>query len=108
MLIQARFRVSELFFGMLLAVAIFALGAAFLGAQRQGDNSASDDKQTNGKSKNVPAEERLADYTFALDALTLMLTVATIGLGAITYIGIRRQSNETRILQRAYLSAEPR
>jgi hypothetical protein len=44
--------------------------------------------------------EPVAFYTF-------VLAVSTIGLWIITWRGIRGQSNETRILQRAYISVEP-
>ena len=39
---------------------------------------------------------------------TLVLSIATVGLWVATLDGIRRQSNETKILQRAYLGTEPR
>jgi hypothetical protein len=39
---------------------------------------------------------------------TLVLSIATVGLWVATLDGIRRQSNETKILQRAYLGTELR
>jgi hypothetical protein len=50
--------------------------------------------------------ERTATDPVAL--FTLVLSFATIGLWITTLNGIRRQSNETKILQRAYLSTAPR
>jgi hypothetical protein len=38
---------------------------------------------------------------------TAVLALSTIGLWIATWQGIRRQSKDTRILQRAYVSVEP-
>lgn len=48
---------------------------------------------------------RLTDRYLAF--FTFFLAAATIGLGVVSVAGIRRQSKDTRILQRAYISVEP-
>jgi hypothetical protein len=83
----------KLALGILLAVATFALSAA-----------TPNNNQDDPSNKNVSAEERMADYAFALDGLTGVLILATIGLGVVSSIGIRNQSRETRIIQRAYVA----
>ena len=96
MLIKLRFRFPDIFLGILVAVAIFLIGMAFSGSHRPTNDNGPSNDQTGAKNKNVAAEERLADYTLALDGLTLVLVVATIGLGIVSAIGIRNQSKETR------------
>jgi hypothetical protein len=49
----------------------------------------------------------VAFYTFVLAALTGVLSVSTIGLWIVTWRGVRSQSRDTEILERAYLSVEP-
>ena len=108
MLIKLRFRLPDVFLGMLLVVAAFLIGMTFSGSYRQANDNGPSSDQAETKNKNVAAEERLADYTLALDGLTLVLVAATIGLGVVSYIGIRKQTKDTRILQRAYMGTEPR
>jgi hypothetical protein len=55
----------------------------------------------------APTEDLIFGYP-ALDVFTGVLAFATIGLGVISICGIRNQSRETRIIQRAYVSADPR
>jgi hypothetical protein len=57
----------------------------------------------NAWSKKYYCDIKLTDRYLAF--FTFWLAVATIGLGAVSVAGIRGQSKETRILQRAYLSA---
>lgn len=52
-------------------------------------------------------DAQIANYTWWLAILTGALVFATVLLGAVTIYGIRRQSNETRIANRAYLSVAP-
>lgn len=106
MLMRPKVGFPELFFGVLLAVAIFAIGILFSLSYRPNDSRYQNDG-TRGNSNNL-AEERVADYTYALDVLTFLLIASTIGLGVVGYIGIRNQSKDTRIIQRAYLNVEPR
>ena len=108
MLIKLQFRFPDIFLGILVAVAIFLIGMAFSGSHRPTNDNGPSNDQTGAKNKNVAADERLADYTLALDGLTLVLVVATIGLGIVSAIGIRNQSKETRILQRAFMGTKPR
>jgi hypothetical protein len=108
MLIKLRFRLPDVFLGMLLVVAVFLIGMTFSGSYRQANDNGPSSNQAETKNKNVAAEERLADYTLALDGLTFVLVVATIGLGIVSYIGIRNQTKDTRVLQRAYLGTELR
>ena len=108
MLIKLRFRLPDVFLGMLFAVAVFLIGMAFSGSYRQANDNGPSNYQTETENKNVSAEERLADYTLALDGLTLVLVVATIGLGIVSYVGIRNQTKDTRVLRRAYLGTEVR
>jgi hypothetical protein len=67
--------------------------------------------QTNSSAK-TPAvgmspDERIADYTLTLDILTGILAMATIGLLIATVIAVRRQTKDTKIIQRAYIVVEP-
>jgi hypothetical protein len=108
MLVKLKFHSPEIVLGMLLAVAIFAIGMVF-SSHHPVDNNAPTNNNNKTETNRIvkPADERIADYTLALDLLTFVLAAATIGLGIITGAGIRNQSNETRILQRAYIVAEP-
>jgi hypothetical protein len=108
MLIKLRFRLPDVFLGMLFVVVVFLIGMAFSGSYRQTNDNGPSNNQAETKNKNVAAEERLADYTLALDGLTFVLVVAIIGLGIVSYIGIRNQTKDTRVLQRAYLGTELR
>ena len=108
MLIKTQFRFSEVFFGMMLAVTIFAMGAVFSSQYHQ--NNAANYQRPNGKDQKATAAAPTEDLIFgyqALDVFTAVLAAATILLMSVTWIGIRNQSRETRILQRAYISAEP-
>jgi hypothetical protein len=107
MLMKLKFRFPDVALGGLLAVALFLLGMAFSGSYRQANDNGPSNNHTETNQKNMAADERLADYTLALDALTFVLVAATIGLGIVTYVGIRNQTRDTRILQRAYLSTRP-
>lgn len=49
----------------------------------------------------------VAAFTLVLAAFTAVLAVSTIGLWIATDRGVRNQRNDTRILQRAYISVEP-
>jgi hypothetical protein len=98
---KAKVSASRCFLGMLFAVAVFLIGMALSGSYRPANDNGPSNYQSETKDKDVPAEERLADYTLALDGLTLVLVVATIGLGIVSYIGIRNQTKDTRVLQRA-------
>jgi hypothetical protein len=53
-------------------------------------------------------DRRIADYNFALAVVTGVLAVSTVGLWIATAIGFRNQSQETKILQRAYITAKRR
>jgi len=57
----------------------------------------------------IKATDRyLLIFTLLLALATIVLALSTIGLWIVSVCTGRRQSQETRILQRAYLSAEPR
>jgi hypothetical protein len=109
MRIKVKFRFPEIFFGMLLAVAVFALGASFYSERIP--NNGSPNSNTNQTSQQNAAPVTNWDiFGIVLapaDILSALLVAATIGLGWITARGIRNQSRETRILQRAYISVEP-
>jgi hypothetical protein len=108
--VTSQFGIPEIFFGMLLAILIFVLGVMFSSAQHPENNSAPNN------SAHAAAEQQSAPVTYwkifgvvltPIDVFTGLLFVATVGLGIITVYGIKNQSRETRILQRAYISAEP-
>jgi hypothetical protein len=104
------FYIPELFLGAMLAVVVFALGAAvqlYEIGPRQAENQQTD-QAPNQVAPPVSAEERLADYTFALVIFTGVLAASTIGLWGVTGFGVYRQAKDTRILQRAYIAVEPR
>jgi hypothetical protein len=52
-------------------------------------------------------DAQIAWYTFWLAVLTAALVLATIGLGAVTLWRLLRQTTDTRIANRAYLSVAP-
>jgi hypothetical protein len=88
MLIKARFRFSEIFFGMLLAVAIFAIGLAvspsIFSPNQSAENSATTEKPDE-KSKKVgkseSADDRIAKYTLWLAILTGGLVIVSVFQG---------------------------
>lgn len=52
------------------------------------------DNATDGVSEAMSPDERIADYTLALDLLTGVLAISTIGLWVVTYNGTRNQSRD--------------
>jgi hypothetical protein len=62
----------------------------------------------NEEGEKLLIDRRIASYTLGLAFFTGMLAVSTIGLWIATAIGFRNQSQETKILQRAYITARRR
>lgn len=93
-------------FVVLLLVLGFLVGTA--SSQHPQNNSGPRQEITSTEPKHKTADDRLADYTLALDWLTFVLALATVGLGIISAVGIKIQVRDTRILQRAYIAVEPR
>jgi hypothetical protein len=109
MLIKAKFHFSELLFGMLLAVAIFALGAAFWSSHQspssehtsQGEQKADDKNDTNQRKTQslwVPVDS-IGLYTLLLTAFTSVLAGASIFQGFM----LLRADKTTRIAANAAL-----
>ena len=109
MLIKVKFRFSELFFGMLLAGAIFALGAAFWSSRQspssehpsQGEQKADDKNDTNNRKTQslwVPVDS-IGLYTLLLTAFTSILASASIFQGFM----LLRADKTTRIAADAAL-----
>jgi hypothetical protein len=117
MLIKTKFWFPEVFFGMLLAVLLFVLGAIFSFAQHpSNDRNPNNTTQysANNTTDNDATNERIAEYTRGLYIVTailagatVLLVIATVGLGIITGRGIRNQSEQTRVIERAFISVEP-
>jgi hypothetical protein len=110
MLIKARFRFSEVFFGMLLAVAIFALGAAFWSLnQSQGNqqNATISEQETNKTSEaNSKKTQSLWVPTDSVGLYTLVLSVFTgvlAGVSIFQGIMLLRADKTTRIAADAAL-----
>lgn len=96
--LRQRFRGYEIALGFLLATALWiTLSAVYprYGSKQEAEHFAGSNS----------TDERLANYTLALAIFTGLLAISTVGLGYVTWRGIRNQSRETRILQRAYLTA---
>jgi hypothetical protein len=94
MLIRLRFRFSEIFFGMLLAGAIFALGSAFWSSQSPTSppkENAKTDDSTNQQKQKEGWLERAAD---PLAVITLLLVVVGAGQVVLFYrqLSIIRES----------------
>jgi len=108
MLTQVKYRIPEIFLGMLLAIAIFVLGASFFHGQ---PNNRPPDEQTSYAAQQEPAPMAywhiLGVTISSADLLAMLLVGATMGLGGVTAWGIYSQRRETKILQRAYLTVEP-
>jgi hypothetical protein len=106
--INSKFGIPEILFGMILAVLIFALGAMF--SSQNAPNNKAADYQHSEEAKQKPTSPPTEDLIFghpALDVYTGALAVATILLMFVTALGIRNQSKDTRIIQRAYLTVSP-
>jgi hypothetical protein len=95
-----RWRVPEILFGALLAVAVFAMGAVFSYSiqpphqQAQQKQAATEPNQSAvpvPAKKEPDANDRIADYTLALVILTVVMAVATVGLWYIANATARRQ-----------------
>jgi hypothetical protein len=72
-------RIPDIFLGALLAVAVFALGfsVAFSLYPPQKNRPTQSAEQSGNTAR---SDDRLADYTLALDALNFFLVVSTVGL----------------------------
>jgi hypothetical protein len=101
---RAKLAAVALAFSALFGFLIFQAGVAsnHPKAQHQQAAASQDHEQ-----KNI--FERFWEWTTddPVAVYTLVLAISTIGLWIVTWRGIRGQSRETRILQRAYLSVEP-
>lgn len=101
-----KFRIPELFLGIILAVAVFESGFVFASLTQTQTTTTSAAQEPSSELATPGADDRIADYTLWLMVFTGALGVATIGLWFTTYIGIRNQSRDIRVLQRAYLAIE--
>jgi hypothetical protein len=106
-----RFRVPEIALGAFLAVAIFAIGAALQIINPENHNQYSQPANATPKSSasggGIGSNERIAEYTEWAAWGTFLLAISTLGLWIVTWRGGLRQSRETRIIERAYISVEP-
>jgi hypothetical protein len=90
-----RFRPHELFLGVFLTVAVFAIG--FVSSPipqpkaQQEQKTAKSSEEISPKSS---ADERVADYTLAVAWLTGVLAFSTIGLWVVTWRSGNRQSKD--------------
>jgi hypothetical protein len=107
MLIKLRFRFSEIFFGMLLVIAVFAMGMLFSSVsptEHQNSNQAHESPQN--EATKISAEERIADYTLWLTWLTAILAGSTVGLWGVTYFTLRHGRETAERQLRAYVSVK--
>ncbi len=89
MLIKLKFRFPDIVLGMLLAVAIFAIGAAISSQYHQHSNSGNYDrsKELKKEAPGAAAQDLILGYP-ALDVFTGVLAGATILLMIVTAAGI--------------------
>lgn len=104
MLKRAKTALAIIGFLALFGFLAFQTGVSSKYPQRQGEQAAA---AQDHEHKNIL--ERFWEWTTddPVAVYTLVLAISTIGLWFVTWIGILRQSREIRILQRAYISAEP-
>jgi hypothetical protein len=103
-------RIPDVILGMLLAVSLFLLGMAFSHSLHPNNNASKDNAAsttTKQESLGAASDDRIFGWQ-AIDIFTGLVFIATVGLGAVTAVGIKNQTSDTRILQRAYLTIEPR
>jgi hypothetical protein len=110
------FRVPELFLGVVAATAIWATVFIWQSSAQRGPNN-SETQQTTQQEKpaNNPlvafwrwtTHDPVAFYTSVLALFTAVLGISTIGLWIVTARGVRNQTRDTEIIQRAYISVEP-
>jgi hypothetical protein len=104
MLIKLKFRFPELIVGVLLAVAVFAMGMFF---SSQPPQNKAPDQHTAEATKQVgppsTADERIADYTLALAWLTGVLAVSTVALWGVTVLTLRHSRETAERQLRAYI-----
>jgi hypothetical protein len=105
MLERAKEAAWAIAFQALFGFLAFQIGVASKYPQRRGQDHASAERQ---EQKNT--FDRFWDWTThdAVAVYTLVLAFSTIGLWSVTGRGVKTQIADTRILQRAYISVEPR
>lgn len=90
------FRVPEIFIGVLLTVAVFAMGATITHRYPE-NNYTYQEASSAGRNQGanvIATDDRLANYTWWLVAFTGVLAISTIGLWLVTWLAGRRQSRE--------------
>ena len=106
-----KFRIHEIFLGVFLTIAVFELGFLFASQSPQRQPSANESSAENCKCEVGEPEsfvwrtftDPVSFFTLWIAAFTGILGLATIKLAKIG----SRQFDDTRILQRAYLSVKP-
>jgi hypothetical protein len=107
-----RFRTSEVFLGVFLSVAVFAIGMLFSSSLRPSEPpkvyvlEKSEAHPSSGFWQKV-TEDPVAAFTLVLAISTIILAGSTILLWWVTWQSGLRQAKETEILQRAYVSVDP-
>jgi hypothetical protein len=102
---RAKLAAIALAFLALFGFLVFQVGVASHYPERHNQQTATTE---NGEHKNI--FERFWEWTTddPVAVYTLVLAISTIGLWFVTRQGIRNQSREMRILQRAYIRAVPK
>ncbi|MGB3044416.1 MAG: hypothetical protein WBB98_14645 [Xanthobacteraceae bacterium] len=104
MLIKAKFRFHEVVFGILFAIALFALGIVFSSQKpQQAPQNGATAQGTVHVSAPSSADERVADYTLALAWLTGALVVCNLGLWVATGLTLRHTRRTAERQLRAYV-----
>jgi len=112
-----KYRLPEIFLGVFLAVAIFAMGMLFSSSflplqhhyssdQKKAETSARAESKQHGFWEKA-ADDPVAYFTLWLVGFTGVLAFSTIGLWFVTNRGVKIQARDTRILQRAYINVKP-
>jgi hypothetical protein len=105
MLIKLKFQFPEIVIGILLTVAIFAVGMVFESSRKPPNNQQEQSTTKSPAQISHPssADERIADYTLAVAWLTGVLAISTVGLWVVTVFAFRHSRKTAERQLRAFV-----
>lgn len=108
MLIKLKFKFPEIILGILIAVAIFAMGMVFSSGPAQNTFSNQQAQQSTGEKAEATekADEKIAQYTLWLTIVTSILAGSTILLWIVTERTLRHGKETSERQLRAYIFVE--